>query len=381
MRKLSCIVMSLIIAAAATSCSSKAPQEDLAMIESSAVSVQTEDTVVSSEADVQSEAELSAVAKETDPKFKQALDECIEDYEFEGIIYAEKGGDPIAVYSSGKLENGDDITIDTPMPIGSVSKQFCAAAVMLLAEEGKLTIDDTLDKYFPDYPEGGRLTIKDLLSMRSGIPEVTEDSELVTIDKTEEENRNSIKELTFEQQLMFEPGTKFQYANINYFLLSDIVEQVTGMKYGDYLRSSFFTPLGMMHTGMIGELDGSPEWADGVDFDQIDKQPGLTNGCGDIISNALDISTWIKALSAGEVISQESYKAMTTSYSEEGYGFGMYTNISGGVGHYGAIGIYSAFDYINEDTSFTLVTFSNTIYPLEMTPFSNDIINVLNSGE
>lgn len=349
----------------------------------SAVSVSNETESVKSEpvsaAESQTVSETSDEASEltaqADSENQKLIDETIEDYEFEGVIYAEKGGAPFVSFASGTLENGDSITVDTPMPIGSVSKQFCAAAVLLLQEQNKLSIDDTLDKYFPDYAEGKNISLKNLLSMRSGIPEVTSnDDVVVSIDKTEKENTDSIKEWIFKQPLQFEPDSRFEYVNANYFLLADVVEQVSGEKYIDFLRSSFFEPLGMKHTGSIGELDSSPEWANGVDFQQVDRQPGLTNGCGDLISTTADMTTWINALAEGKSISKDSYKAMTTSYSDEQYGYGMYTSIKGGVGHYGAIGIYSAFDYINEDNDFVMIVFSNSIYPLEMTGLSNDLI-------
>lgn len=313
-------------------------------------------------------AELSADMKET-----------IKSHKFEGVIYAVKDGAPLVSYAEGTLEDGEKITIDSPMPIGSVSKQFCAAAVMRLQEQGKLSVNDKLDKYYPDYKEGSRITLYNLLSMRSGIPEITEESGAkVTVENTEEQNTAAIKQWVFAQKLDFELGSSFAYANINYFLLSDIVSQVSGKAYIDYIRESFLTPLGMTHTGSIGELGGNPSWSQGHVYQQVDLQPGLTNGCGDIISNAADMTVWLNSLSNGKAVSAESFKAMTTDYSSgEGYGYGMYTDIEGGVGHYGAIGSYSAFDYINTDDGITLFTASNTIDPLDMTGFAGDLLTDL----
>lgn len=138
-----------------------------------------------------------ATAPETtaaEPTTSAELEETIRSHDFEGVIYAVRDGKVIAAYADGKLESGEDITIDASMPIGSVSKQFCAAAVMLLQDQGKLSVNDKLDKYYPDYPESGRITLHDLLSMRSGIPELTEESGAdVTLEHTEEENLSAIK--------------------------------------------------------------------------------------------------------------------------------------------------------------------------------------------
>lgn len=304
------------------------------------------------------------------------LKETIDANDFKGVIYAVKDGETLVSYADGTLENGENITVDSPMPIGSVSKQFCAAAVMLLQEQGKLSVDDTLAKYYPDYQDGGKITLHDLLSMRSGIPEITEESDAdVTVDNTEEENVAAVKQWVFSQKLDFEPNSAFAYANINFFLLSDIVAQVSGKKYIDFLRESFFMPLGMTHTGSIIELPDDPLWTQGLVYQQVDSQPGLTNGCGDIISNAADMTVWMDALADGKAISAESYKTMTTDHSDgEHYGYGMFTDIAGGVGHYGAIGIYSAFDYINADNGFTLFAASNTIYPPDVMGVAEDMV-------
>ena len=217
--------------------------------------------------------------------------------------------------------------------------------------------------------------------MRSGIPELTEENSGVVKDNaTEEENVASIKKWLFSQPLMFEPDSEFVYTNTNFFLLADIVEQVSGKKYVDFLRENFFEPLGMTHTGSIIELDSSPSWAQGNIYKQIDTQPGLTKGAGDLISNAADVTAWINALSSGKVISAEAYKAMITDYSpEEHYGYGLYLQLEGGVGHYGAIQIYSAFDYVNTDKKQTLVVLSNSVYPPSIAGLAADFLTDLNA--
>ena len=286
-----------------------------------------------------------------------------EENEFEGVVYAVENGKPVASYAKGTLENGKEITLDSPM------------------DQGKLSVSDTLDKYYSDYAEGKKLSLHNLLSMRSGIPELTEEnSDVVKEDATEEENVASIKKWLFSQPLMFEPDSEFVYTNTNFLLLADIVEQVSGKKYVDFLRENFFEPLGMTHTGFIIELGSSPSWAQGNIYKQVDTQPGLTKGAGDLISNAADVTAWINALSSGKVISAEAYKAMTTDYSpEEHYGYGLYLQLDGGVGHYGAIQIYSAFDYVNTDKKQTLVVLSNSVYPPSIAGLAADFLTDLNA--
>ena len=350
---------------------------EIDIVEPSQTSSETESSTT-----VSVNSDAASVPFETDPEIQKIIDEYAEDEEYSGIIYIEKDGVVKGTFANGNLENGETVTIDSPMPIGSVSKQFCAAAIMLLNEQGALNIDDTLDMYFPEYPEANKITLKNMLSMRSGIPEIQgdDDPDLVTMDKTDEENTASLEEWLFAKPLNFTPDSDFQYVNSNYFLLANIVEKVTGESYIDFLRNNFFVPLGMTHTGSVSELDSKPDWANGLDYKQLDRQPGLTKGCGDLISNAADISVWIKSLSSGKVLNTDSYKAMTTSYSDnEGmsYGYGLYTEIEGGVGHYGAIGIYSSFDYIREDDSLVMVTLSNSVYPPAMQTFVTDMLSDL----
>ena len=307
-----------------------------------------------------------------------SIADTVDYYEFEGVIYAGKNGAPLYSFANGTQENGQAIALDTPLPVGSVSKQFCAAAVLLLQEQGKLSVNDTLDKFYPEYAEGNKLTIHDLLSMRSGIPEITESSGVeVTDDKTEEENIAAIKAWVFSQPLSFEPDSMFTYVNVNYMLLSDIVSQVSGKKYSDFIRESFFAPLGMNSTGTIGESKDAPGWAKGGVYRHVDTQPGLTNGCGDIITNAADLTLWLNALSSGRVISEDSYKLMTSDYSPEGehYGYGLYVEFEGGIGHPGNIGDYSSVDYINTEEGLTLVFISNTIAPASTVGLAGDLLS------
>ena len=366
MKKILAFILSAMIVCAASGCASNSTASDKDATQTATTAAETVP---------------EATAATADPAVSKNMAQTIEQNEFEGVVYAVENGKPVASYAKGTLENGKEITLDSPMPLGSVSKQFCAAAIMLLRDQGKLSVSDTLDKYYPDYAEGKKLSLHNLLSMRSGIPELTEESSgVVKEDATEEENVASIKKWLFSQPLMFEPDSEFVYTNTNFFLLADIVEQVSGKKYVDFLRENFFEPLGMTHTGSIIELGRSPSWAQGNIYKQVDTQPGLTKGAGDLISNAADVTAWINALSSGKVISTEAYKAMTTDYSpEEHYGYGLYLQLEGGVGHYGAIQIYSAFDYVNTDKNRTLVVLSNSVYPPSIAGLAADFLTDLNA--
>lgn len=367
MKKGIAIILSALILCSSAACSSQSGESSASQTTSESQAVQTT-------------TEALAEAPTLDSKTEASIEEAIQNFEFEGVIYAEKDGKPLYSFAKGTQENGEKITIDTPLPIGSVSKQFCAAAVMLLQEQGKLNVKDTLDKYYPEYADGSKISLHNLLSMRSGLPDPTGTNAIEGADeKTEAEKVDAIKKWVFSQQLIFEPDQNYTYANINYILLSDIVEQVSGKKYTEFLRESFFEPLGMNHTGTASEVADSPEWAQGAVFDQLDKHLGIpTSGAGDIISNAADMTTWLNALGNGKAVSAESFKAMTTDYSDGGnYGYGLDLDVYGGVGHSGTISIYSAYDYLNTDEKLTLFTVSNTIDQFTaIVPFSEELLEI-----
>lgn len=296
-------------------------------------------------------------------KIKEALD-ALEAANYEGVVFAVQDGETIGAFANGKLYDGTAVTLETPMPVGSVSKQFCAAAIMKLQEEGKLSVSDGLDTYFPDYEQASKMTLHHLLSMRSGIPNLpeTEDKAGVLINvsntNTAEENTALFLEWVFAQPLNFEPDEGYEYSNCNYMLLANVVEKVSGKAYFDYLRETFLQPLGMTHTGSVLELKDNPAWAQGCTEKTYEiehgSEPGLPKGAGDIISTAADMTLWMNALPSGSILSEESYAAMTTDYSS-GYGYGLTTDMGNGVGHYGNIGTFAACDYIEAERNLTLM--------------------------
>lgn len=303
---------------------------------------------------------------------------------FEGVIAVWRGGEPLVSFAKGRLPDGSAVTFDSAMPVGSVSKQFCAAAILLLQDQGKLKITDTLDKFYPSYAEGSKVTLKHLLSMRSGLTDLVSEAGLASLspDRTEEENASAMKEWLFGQPLAYKPGAFYMYCNSNFFLLADIVEQVSGNKYIDFLSKNVFSPLGMSQTGTFGgsvryfgNIPGDPTGA----FAVLDEQPGIVKGAGDLVSNADDIRIWLEALTGGKLLSEESYKAMTTDYSPEGnsYGFGVRMDFGGGIGHYGTIGVYSAFDYRCAEKDLTIFIVSNSIDPESIYDFSEAVMALL----
>ena len=298
---------------------------------------------------------------------KKQLDEALSKEEFKGVTQIVRGDTVIYQYTDGSDDNGQPMTIDASLPIGSVSKQFCAAAVMLLCDRSKLSVDDKLDKYYSDYKSGNKITIKNMLNMSSGIPDYYEmfmDGSKLGAD--EAENIKKIKEMLFAEELNFEPGDDYGYSNSNYLLLADIVEQVSGTPYHEFIRKNIFEPLEMTHTGFVEDIKDSPEWASALSKTELMTEtscPGLTKGAGDIVINAADMDKWMHGLSGGKVISSESYKKMTEDVNEnsyEDYCYGLYKMSYDGVGHVGQIPPhFGAVDYFSTEQGIYLFAASN----------------------
>lgn len=288
-------------------------------------------------------------------EYQNYIDELGTEYEFNGVVYATQNGKVLCQggYGIANTDEDKEITVDTLFSIGSVSKQFCASAVLLLQEQGKLSVNDTLEKYFPEYTVAKDVTLKNLLTMRSGIrdyvnrdfsyidqPFPTDHYEL-SADFTVEETRASILNWLYTQRLKFTPDSSKSYSNTNYFLLAIIVEKASGMSYKDFLKENIFNPLGMTNTGSYEDLAYSPDIAEhcspyGEPIEAHVK--GMVYGTGDIVSNVKDIDKWCTGLTNGTLLSEESYKAMTTSY--DGYGYGIEIHDNGKLYHNGAICTY-----------------------------------------
>jgi CubicO group peptidase (beta-lactamase class C family) len=180
-----------------------------------------------------------------------------------GISVAVLRGDSVVLargYGFANLEHRVPATDSTIYQSGSVGKQFTAAAIVILAREGKLGIDDPVRKWLPEAPSAWRkVTIRHLLTHTSGIPDYTGDVVDFRRDYTEEQ----LAKLYARLPLQFAPGATWSYSNTGYALLGFVVRRVTGKFYGDYLRERVFEPLGMRTARVISESDIVPNRAAG----------------------------------------------------------------------------------------------------------------------
>jgi len=228
------------------------------------------------------------------------------------------------------------VTPQTQFRIGSITKQFTAASILKLQEQGKLSVTDKLSKYIPDFPRGDEVTLRHLLTHTSGIHSYTDKPDFmktVTQPVKTEELIQSFKNDPYD----FDPGAKWRYDNSGYFLLGYVVEKVSGMAYGDFLRQSFFEPLGMTNTGVHRSGLKLPHEALGYAFengrfnDALNWDMSRAGGAGALYSTVEDLYRWNEGVFNGKVLSEASLKAAFTAVktqdnkddtSGDGYGYG-----------------------------------------------------------
>ena len=209
------------------------------------------------------------------------------------------------------------VTPETKFRIGSISKQFTAAAILKLAEERKLALTDPLAKFFPDFPRGGEITLHHLLTHTSGIHSYTDKPEFLSRVAAPIEPGKLLAWFR-DDPPDFAPGAGFHYNNSAYFLLGEIVAKVSGKPLAEYLRETFFAPLGMKDTGTFVNSAPTPGIANGYSFLDGKLAPALdwdmswASGAGALYSTVGDLFRWNEALYGGRVISEASLKLATT---------------------------------------------------------------------
>jgi CubicO group peptidase (beta-lactamase class C family) len=253
-------------------------------------------------------------------------------------------------YGMANVELDVPVKPETLFQSGSVGKQFVSAAMMLLVEEGKVSLDDSITKYFPDAPDGWKpILLKNLLSHTSGLAEY-ESSERTRVDGpfylrmdyTEDELVKKIETLPIENP----PGEKWNYRNTNYVLLGILIHKVTGKPYADFLAERIFKPLGMTSTRLISEADIIPNRAAGYRIARNNELKNQTwvsptfnsTADGTLYFNVLDLAKWDAALYTTRLLKQSSLDRIWTVFplndgkpNPAGYGFGW--NIGDANGH------------------------------------------------
>lgn len=242
---------------------------------------------------------------------------------------------------------------DTRFAIGSVTKQFTAAAILLLQEQGRLKTSDPVSLYYKQAPAAWRdITIRELLLHTSGIPEVLFAGGSPGMERGSH-SPEEVVQAAAQQPLISSPGTRTAYTNVEYVLLGLIVERVSGQEYAGFLKHEIFEPLGMADTG-VGWLPSvirrraSGYTAVGIGAQEAEAFNGdALGGAGAMHSTGADLARWLIALHSGHVLTQASYAEMTTA-GADGFGYGLNISTQYGLPDIGHVGDVPGFHVSTE---------------------------------
>lgn len=251
--------------------------------------------------------------------------------EFNGIAYVAVNGKPVYNKSFGyaNMENKSAFSGEEFFQIGSVTKQFTAAVILKLEEEGKLSVNDKLTKYFPQYPAWDSITIHHLLNHTSGLFNYTNVSRFMQEEVEKHQTRESIIKLFSNRRLMFSPGSNYAYSNSGYMLLGYIIEDVSGLSYDKAVRKYIFDKLGMAHSGFDFRAVPENKRATGYMYlknDTASRAPivdsTVSGAAGCIYTNVYDLEKWANGLLEGKVVGKSSLEKMFTP-GKSSYGYGI----------------------------------------------------------
>jgi CubicO group peptidase (beta-lactamase class C family) len=274
-------------------------------------------------------------------------------------------------YGLADLETRAPVRADTPFYLASVSKQFTAMAIMLLAEQGKLSYDDPLQKFFPDFPAfGNGITLRHLLYHTSGIPDYLNDR--LVEDATDFTNARVLDLVEHLKELKFPSGERYSYSNSGYILLAVTAARVSGQPFHQFMQEHVFGPLGMRHTRVYDESKPViPGRARGYSRDgdafKLDDYHLLTAGDGGTFSTAEDLARWDRCLYTEKLVKAATLQqAFTRGKLNDGkkfdYGFGWSVGSFRGlrtVSHGGGLGGFRTFILRFPDQHFSVILLSN----------------------
>jgi len=326
--------------------------------------------------------EDDTLEKIVDPAYEEVeryLDEESAYKGFQGVALVAQGNEIKFAKAYGNADYNDNIVnkVNTRFAIASNTKQFTAVAIMQLMEDGKINLDDTIDKYFPKFKYANQITVRELLQMRSGLVDYLNAAELYFKDEDSLKILNDYREKAYFDEyvsdsrwtadiilnnlylseLQFEPGQAYDYCNTNYYLLGLIIEQASGVSYEDYIKENIFKPCGMKISSMSAE-DTDAKGHGSVESGEIVVNPKFTFAAGNIYTNVYDLLRWERMLHTGKLLSQESYNEMITPSEDSGYGFGLIIS-DGIIRHSGVIDGFNSYTEYDSAKDITIIILEN----------------------
>ena len=313
---------------------------------------------------------LRASAGEQDTaRMEQVIQSHVSAGTFMGTVLVARDGAVVLdkAYGMANLELEVPNTTATKFRLGSITKQFTAASILLLEERGKLKIDDKVKAYLPDAPMAwDRITVFNLLTHTAGIPNFTAFADYGTIKLSARTAEASVAAMR-DKTLDFGPGEKMSYSNSGYLVLGAIIEKVSGQSYEKFVADNIFTPLGMNDSGYDSNTALIKRRASGY----IRTPAGYVNAgyihmsiphaAGALYSTTGDLLKWEQALFAGKVVSKASLDRMITPFKND-YALGLTSALDKGrrvIAHGGGIDGFNTYLAYYPETRTVIVALSN----------------------
>ena len=282
------------------------------------------------------------------------------------LVYAQ-------AYGQARLDPPVLVRPEMRFSIGSISKQFTAAALLLLQQDGKLSLDDPVSRFIPDVTRASEVTIRQLLSHTSGYQDYWP-QDYVPPFMLDSISARGILDRWAKKPLDFEPGTRWQYSNTNYVMAGLIVEKASGMPFFEFLRTRIFAPLGM-HSVVNIDLERLPQsdptgymrYALGPVRPAVKEGKGWLFAAGELAMTAGDLAQWDIAMINQSLLAPASYRAMQTAVllangTATGYGLGVDVGMNGEhrvISHGGEVSGFTASNLVYPEDRAAVVVLVN----------------------
>lgn len=260
-------------------------------------------------------------------------------------------------YGYADVQNKIENKPQTKYRIGSITKTVVATSILQLQEQGKLNIQDNVNKYIPSFPADKNITLYQLLTHTSGLPQGGK-------GKVNAASRIHLINWIGSQKLEFPAGTGWRYTDYNYMVLAYIVESISKKPLGDYIKENIFTKAGMHESGMRNMVPGDKTFTKGyVKKDQVlvPAQPlnmAWLYGCGEMYTTVGDMKKLDEAIINGKLLSEKSIQMMFTPSKEKNYAFSFYINPDFFHNH-GVVSGWNTFNNFNKEKGTFVILFSN----------------------
>lgn len=301
-------------------------------------------------------------------QFADSATKTLEDRKFSGTVLISKEDKIIFAKGFGTSDKLDkkssENTIHSVFETGSVTKQMTAACIMQLIQRRKLSLDDKISKYFPDYVHGNDITVRMLLNMRSGLTDhinAADDFFPKNIYRHIEKNQLARKPVDsdvvltyfYDAPLIAKPDSTYFYCNTNYYLLAKIIEQVSGISYEDYLQKNIFNRCGMTASNVKFQETTTK----GYDYRNryYSIPAGISFGCGDVNSSVIDLYKWNRSFTEGKIVKKSTVKKMLAG---EAYDWGFYRK-DDMIFHGGVTNVFNSYNSYHRKDKISVIVLCN----------------------